>query len=617
MGSLQEAVSSDFSPGSRLADRFPKYSYRVEQAHLAAEIADAMERKEILLAEAETGTGKTLAYLIPAIRSSRKILISTHTRALQDQLIAKDLPAALSALNVEKDIALLKGRANYLCPHLLDLKLRDHRLTHPVRQLLRDVLAWSETSREGDLSFLDFDVFDRGIGGMVTATADQCLGRDCPEWDLCPLVRARASARDADIVITNHSLLLADAALKSGEFGEVLPRFDVYILDEAQGIPDLASQHFGLQLSGQRFSRWGNDMLAALDKLGDEMDLQHEITQLLKKLLPVFAKGELADVLTAWQPLVSLAASRTERGQDLVKLARRAEEISQQIEAVMHPDPGFVAWTDGDDSSKRYFLAPIETGPLLEEHVWSREAAFILLSASLRVSGRFTYAKTRLGLSEAKESTHGSPFNYDEQALIYVPEHLPEPRSKGYEEQLLAEMEALLTASRGRAFVLFTSHRILAHIAPMLASRLPWRVLVQGIDGTKDKILSLFQEDIHSILCGTRSFWEGVDVPGETLSMVIIDKVPFAPPDDPLLNERIKVCDKHGGNAFRDIQLPEAVATLKQGLGRLIRSPTDRGVIALLDSRVYSRSYGREVFRNFPPAPRSTRIGDVQRFFGS
>lgn len=582
---------------------------------MAAEIADAMERKDILLAEAETGTGKTLAYLIPAIRSSQKILISTHTKALQDQLIAKDLPSVLSALNVEKDVALLKGRANYLCPHLLDLKLRDHRLTQPVRQLLRNVLEWSETSREGDLSFLDFDVFDRGIGGMVTATADQCLGRNCPEWDLCPLVRARARARDADIVITNHSLLLADAALKSGEFGEVLPRFDVYILDEAQGIPDLASQHFGLQLSGQRFSRWGNDMLAVLDEFGDEMALQHEITQLLKKLLPVFVKGELADVLTVWQPLVSLATSRTERSQDLVKLARRAEEVSQQIEAIMHPDSGFVAWTDGDDSSKRYFLAPIETGSLLEEHVWSREAAFILLSASLRVSGRFTYAKTRLGLPEAKESTHTSPFDYAEQALIYVPDHLPDPRGKGYEEQLLAEMEALLTASRGRAFVLFTSHRVLARIAPMLASCLPWRVLVQGVDGTKDKILSLFQEDTHSILCGTRSFWEGVDVPGEALSMVIIDKVPFAPPDDPLLNERIKVCDKRGGNGFRDIQLPEAVAILKQGLGRLIRSPTDRGVIALLDSRVYSRSYGREVFRNFPPAPRTTEIEDIKHFF--
>lgn len=615
MSLLQERVSTDFSSDSGLADEFPNYTWRSEQTRLAAVIVTAMEQKDILLAEAETGTGKTLAYLVPAIRSSQKTLISTHTRALQDQLVSRDLPAVMRALRVEKKIALLKGRSNYICPHHLNQKLRDHHLTPPVRQLLQDVSIWSEGSPDGDLSFLEFDVFDAGIGGMVTSTAEQCLGRNCPEWERCPLAGARARTRDADIVITNHSLLLADAALKSGEFGEILPLFDVYILDEAQSIPDLASQHFGLQLTSQRFSRWGNDMEVALEELGDEMALQREINLLVRALLPVFSNSGLADVLVAWRQLVALADSRVERNQDLLKLARRAEEIGQQIEAIMQPAGGFVAWSEGDSMSKRYCLAPIETGPLLEEHLWGREAAFILLSASLRVSDKFTYAKGRLGLPDAKEATHTSPFNYSEQALIYVPEQMPAPRSDGYEEKLLAEMEALLTASQGRAFVLFTSHRVLAHIAPVLASRLPWRVLVQGKDGTNDKIMSIFQEDTSSILCGTRSFWEGVDVPGDALSMVIIEKIPFAPPDDPLLNERIKLCNKQGGNGFRDIQLPEAVATLKQGLGRLIRSPSDRGVMALLDSRVHTKSYGREVLRNFPPAPRTSKVRDVLIFF--
>ncbi len=610
-------MSAALSPDSEFAGRFPGYSYRAEQAALSTEIADALATGSILLAEAETGTGKTLAYLVPVIKSGQKVLISTHTRALQDQLMFKDMPSVLKALGLERDVALLKGRSNYLCPHRLQQRLRDHRLPASVGRLLLEVRDWSETSRKGDLSSLYFDVFDAGIGTMVTSTAEQCLGRSCPDWDRCPLVQARSGAREADIVITNHSLLLADASLKSGDFGEILPEFDAHILDEAQSLAGLASQHFGLQLGSQRFIHWANDMQATLEETGDEMELQDEVARLLHELLPLYANGGLEEVLPAWQKIEEMAASRADRNQDLATLARRAVEISQHIRAIMQPEKGYVAWLDGEGRSKRHYLAPVETGPLLEKHVWSKEATFILLSASLRVSGRFVYAKSRLGLAEAKETSHNSPFDYGRQALIYVPEALPEPRNPTYPEALLAEMEALISASQGRAFVLFTSHRILECIAPLLAANLPWRVLIQGKDGSRDKILFTFREDTSSILCGTRSFWEGVDVPGDTLSLVIIDKIPFAPPDDPLLKERIRICDERGGNGFRDIQLPEALAILKQGVGRLIRSQTDRGVMALLDSRVYSKVYGREVFRNFPPAPRSKNIKDVQRFFAT
>ncbi len=616
MNSLQEAVASDFFPGSTLSEHFPDYSYRPEQVALAAEIAETIEVGGSLLAEAGTGTGKTLAYLVPAIKCGRKVLISTHTKALQDQLMYKDLPGILKALSADRDVILLKGRANYLCPHRLKRKLGDHRMEKEVRQLLSHIQEWSVKSRDGDLSFLDIDIFDAGIGGMVTSTAEQCLGRTCPEWNACPLMRARARARDADIVIVNHSLLLADASLKSGEFGEVLPEFDTYILDEAQALPDLASQHFGLQLSSHRFVHWANDMQAVLEELGDEIDLQRAITRLMKHLLHAYARNSLKKVAAIWQEMETLASSRAERSQDLAALARRAVEISQDIRAIMEPETGFVAWSDGKEATRRYYLAPIETGPLLKEHIWSKGAAFVLLSATLRVSGSFVYARQRLGITPARESVHPSPFDYTTQALIYVPARMPEPRHCTYHEAMLAEMESLLSASHGRAFVLFTSHRMLQRIAPQLAQRLPWKVLIQGRHGSRDRILSEFRGDTNSILCGTRSFWEGVDVPGESLSLVIIDKLPFAPPDDPLLNERIRACDNSGGNGFWDIQVPEAVAILKQGLGRLIRSHTDRGVIAVLDSRIHSRSYGKEVLRNFPPAPLSRDIRDVRRFFG-
>lgn len=610
-------MSVALSPDSEFAGRFPGYAYRAEQAGLATEIADTLATGSILLAEAETGTGKTLAYLVPAIKSGQKVLISTHTRSLQDQLMFKDMPSILKALGCERNVALLKGRSNYLCPHRLKQQLRDHRLTASVGRLLLEVRDWSETSREGDLSFLDFDVFDAGLGTMVTSTAEQCLGHSCPDWDRCPLVQARSGAREADIVITNHSLLLADASLKSGDFGEILPEFDAYILDEAQSLPGLASQHFGLQLGSQRFTQWANDMQTTLENIGDEIELQGEITRLLNELLPLYASGDLKETLTVWLKIEELATSRVDRSQDLSTLARRAGEISLHIQAILEPEDGYVTWSDGIGKSVRHYLAPVETGPLLEEHVWGKEAAFILLSASLRVSGRFTYAKSRLGLADAKEATHSSPFDYAEQALIYIPEALPEPRSPAYQEALLAEMAALISASQGRAFVLFTSHKILERIAPLLAECLPWRVLIQGKDGSRDKILSIFREDTTSILCGTRSFWEGVDVPGEALSLVIIDKIPFAPPDDPLLRERIRICDESGGNGFQDIQLPEALAILKQGIGRLIRSKTDRGVMVLLDSRVYSKFYGKEVFRNFPPSPCTRNIKDVERFFAT
>ena len=531
--------------------------HREEQIKLAGEIADSFDNGGVLLAEAETGTGKTLAYLLPALRLDGKVLISTHTRSLQNQLVHRDIPAVTKAMGIRRKIALLKGRSNYLCPFRLQKHLTSANLDLWAKKPLLKVLKWSEKTPDGDLSTLPFDAFEKGIGAMVTATAEQCIGSKCPEFKKCPLMKAREKAMQADIVVSNHALLVADGVLISGDFGEFLPPFYDYVVDEAHYLPDVACQHFGIQLNRMRLITWLNDFQGLLDELGDEDALKKDALKAGRKLLDAWLEPDLSKVGEAWQPLVDFSASRAERSEDLEKLSERAEELAQDMKAIQKPGEGFVAWSEGEGEFRRHVLAPVETGPVLHEHLWTRPAAFVLLSATFRVSGLFDYARERLGLEDAQEVFHVSPFDYEQQALTYLPRHLPEPRSDAGKEALLEEMVTLLKASQGRAFVLFTSWYMLNHIGEGLSKRLQWPVLIQGKSGSRDAILEQFREDTHSILCGTRSFWEGVDVPGETLSMVIVDKVPFAPPSDPLLQARVAHCEKKGGNGFMDIQLPE------------------------------------------------------------
>jgi len=570
-----------------------------------------------LIAEAETGTGKTLAYLIPALRSSDKVLISTHTKALQDQLMFRDLPAVQDALGVRRKVALLKGRSNYYCPLRLHMHISANQQEIWQKKNLLKVAQWAETTTDGDLSGLSFDVFEKGIGPLVTATADQCTGSKCEHYQKCPLMKARQRAQAADLVIANHSLLLADASLKSGDFGEVLPAFDTYILDEAHSLPELASRQFGIQLSRNKLIYWVNDMQALLETLGDEADAKAQVRKLGATVITEWPDQDLASILKDWEALLNIAISREERHDDMRNMVERATMILEDMQHILNPRDGYVVWEEGKGERRQYISAPIQTGPVLNHHLWEREASFVLLSATLRVSERFDYARARLGLEREKatESFHPSPFDYGQQAMLYLPKHIPDPRAQGYSQVMQNEMEALLRASRGRAFVLFTSHYALQTFAPQLQQALPWQVLIQGESGSRDAILAEFRQDRHSILCGTRSFWEGVDVPGETLSLVIIDKIPFAPPNDALLQARVKHCEANGGNGFMDIQLPEAIAVLRQGAGRLIRSTADKGAIALLDSRLHNKRYGKDIINNLPPAPVAHDLGDMRWFF--
>jgi len=606
---------ADFQPGTHLAGSLPGYVYREEQVKLAGEIAECMQAGGRLLAEAETGTGKTLAYLVPVLRSDLKVLISTHTKALQDQLMFRDIPAVQEALGIKRNIALLKGRSNYLCPHRLEKSLTDAKLEAWARKPLLRVKKWSETSTDNDLSGLPFEPFSKGIGGMVTATSEQCPGGKCPVFSQCPVFKARQTAQDADIVVSNHSLLLADAELKSGDFGEVLPDFECTIVDEAHSIPELACHHFGRQIGINRLTGWINDTQSLLTEFGDELALKQDIDRQFLQVLQAYTDDNMGAALSAWQPLMKQMESRRQRSEDAEKIVERALAVAADMQSMLEPAAGFVAWREGSGKYARHLLAPVESGSVLAEKLWSRPSSFILLSATLRISGHFTYMQERLGLQDAQTVFHPSPFDYASQAMIYAPRHIPAPNEANYEDMLFEEIEALIRAASGRAFVLFTSYQMLRRIAPRLSDTLAWSVLVQDESGSKDAILQQFREDTHSVLCGTRSFWEGVDVPGESLSLVIIDKMPFAPPDDRLLAARRKRCEEKGGNGFFDIQLPEAIAVLRQGAGRLIRSQDDRGVIAILDSRLYRKSYGRIVAKNLPSAPKTEDISDIQHFF--
>ncbi len=612
---LADAVDRAFAPDGALARGWRGFVERPGQRKLALEIAETFEHQDALMSEAETGTGKTLAYLVPALFSDQRVLISTHTRALQDQLVFRDLPLVQRALKRRRSVALLKGRQNYLCPERLDRVLRQGRVRATELDLFHRLREWGEESADGDLAGFEVDVAAAGILGRITATSEQCLGSRCDFFDACPLMRARRRAMEADIVVTNHSLLLADCALKSNEHGRVLPEFDAFVLDEAHALADLAGQQFGLQLTVNRFAQWFNDMQMLLEDFGDEPDLKRGFQELAGPVLDAWKQGDTGKVSELWSEVAALAETRAMRSEEARRLHERAERIQDELAMVLSPPEGFVSWPEGEGKDRKWSLAPVQVGPVLAERLWSKEAAFVLLSATLRISGTFDYARARLGLDAARTSHHASPFDYGRQALIYIPERMPEPREPGYPDRLEREIRGLLAASRGRAFVLFSSWKMLDRIAPRLAGDLPWPVLIQGRSGSRDALLDRFRGDTHSVLCGTRSFWEGVDVPGEALSLVVIDKLPFAPPDDPLFEARLRHCEQSGGNKFRDIQLPEAIAVLRQGAGRLIRTEQDRGVIAILDGRLRTRPYGREVVSNLPPARITADLEDVRAFF--
>lgn len=620
-----------------LATSVPGFARREEQQQMAAAAAAAIAANDTLIVEAGTGTGKTFAYLMPALQSGKKVIISTGTRHLQDQLFAKDLPVVRDALRAPVKSALLKGRANYLCWHRMGAAASDgQRLTGRQLHELEQVRAWSARTGSGDIAELGEVAEDSVVWPRVTSTVENCLGQECEYFQECFVVKARRKAQDADIVVINHHLLFADMVLKEEGFGELLPGADAFIIDEAHQLPDVASVFFGITLSSHQLRDLVRDTrLEHIREAGDMQDLPQAAERLESVLHQLRLALGQADRRAAWSEVARNAALQSalqqvsdclqrlhdwlelaaERGKGLESCRARAKQCSDRLALLMdHAGSEYIHWFETFRTSFRLNLTPLNVAEPFRNCMDSLPSAWIFTSATLAVGDSFEHFSSQLGLEDARQLKLDSPFDYRNNALLYLPDKMPAPNEQGYVDAVVRCARDVITASEGRAFVLFTSHAALQSAAAQLADTLDYPLLVQG-SAPRRELLEQFRSLGNAVLLGTGSFWEGVDVRGAALSCVIIDKLPFSSPGDPILQARIEALREQGVNPFMAYQLPQAVISLKQGVGRLIRDHSDRGVLVLCDPRLRSKSYGRIFLKSLPDMPVSQAVNDVHEFF--
>ena len=637
---MDDALSV-LSADGPLARALPGFAPREAQQCMAQAVEEVLAEKGVLIAEAGTGTGKTFAYLVPALLSARRVIVSTGTKTLQDQLFHRDIPTVLEALGISVPVALLKGRANYLCHYRLTGALAQATRRDRTRQSdLQKIRDWARRSRSGDIAEMTEVSEASPLWPQVTSTPDNCLGQECPDFDDCFVARARRRAQEADLVVINHHLLFADMALKEEGFGDLLPGADAFILDEAHQLPEVATSFFGLSLSSRQLSGWARDIQTeflreggALSDLPDALDgLEKALRELHLALgeesrrfawrevvqRPRF-EARMDDLDTAVQALETWLAGLPQRGKGLEACSQRGTHYRDTL-ALIRRGGGeeglFTRWAEARRRSWSLHLTPLEVAEPVRQQMEGQNAAWILTSATLAVGGGFDHFMGQLGIEEAHTLCLESPFDYGSNALLYTPPEMPEPASRDYTRRVVEAALPVLQASRGRAFLLFTSHRALQEAHRLLEGRIPWPLLVQG-SLPRGELLRRFRELGDAVLLGSQSFWEGVDVRGEALSCVIIDKLPFASPGDPVLAARIDLLRERGGNPFMDYQLPHAVISLKQGVGRLIRDVDDRGVLMLCDPRLQARRYGAIFLRSLPPMRRTDDLAEVRAFFRS
>ncbi len=615
----------------------PGFAPRLQQQEMAQHVAKALKDHTTLVAEAGTGTGKTFAYLAPALLSGEKVIVSTGTKNLQDQLFYRDLPLVRKALSQPVKVALLKGRSNYLCDYRLDLYNNSPRIQNPtLHKTLIKVKAWAKTTKSGDTGELTDVPEDSLIWPFVTSTADNCLGQECPRISDCCVMKARREAQEADLVVVNHHLFFADLSLKEEGIAELLPGANGVIFDEAHQLPEVASNFFGQAFSSNQLLELAGDIQAAVNseapdqvdvvKLADKLDYD---ARLLRRVMPdnssrmtwkecLKLEGldqALEQLSQDLSELLEALDIVSERGKALDNCCQRCGALYERFKQLTGPTPeNFIHWVGIFARSVVIYLTPMDIADIFREHMQSRPCGWIFTSATLTVADSFEHICKTLGIDEAEQFSWGSPFDYMNQSVLYVPDGLPEPSSSEYTAKVVEQALPVLRASEGRAFMLFTSHRALQEAARLLETRIEYPLLIQGAM-PRSQLLAKFRNTDNAILLGTGSFWEGVDVRGEALSCVIIDKLPFASPGDPLLQARIDAIRERGGNPFSDYQLPQAVITLKQGVGRLIRDVNDRGVMMICDPRTLTKSYGKIFINSLPRMKRTRNLKRVEEFF--
>ena len=634
---VSEQIDEILGSSGTLAGQIDGFVPRPQQQQMAVAVAEALADYGVLVAEAGTGTGKTFAYLVPALLSGRRTVISTGTRNLQDQLFQKDLPVVRNALGVPLQAAVLKGRSNYLCRQrlaALDSGQRSERRFD--RSDLTVIRSWAGRTRRGDIAEVGEVAEDATIWPLVTSTVDNCLGSQCSYFNDCHVFKARRDAFEADLVVVNHHLLFADMAVKDEGFSELLPTADAVIVDEAHQLPAVAGHFFGVSLSSRQLTELARDTLA--EQLKDAPDfvelrdriapLEQAVSELRLALGPArratwYEVADSADIqqtvdklrhsLTALDEALAEAAVR---GKGLEHCHERCQTLAERLQHLTGgtSQDGQVLWFETRARSFTLSLTPLDVAPEFQRFMTGRPCAWVFVSATLAVGERFEHFAASLGLDQPRTLRLDSPFDFAANALLYHPQNLPDPNTPQYLDAVIEATLPVLEASRGRAFVLFTSHQALNYAADRLKHRLSYPLLVQGTL-PRSVLLERFRALGNAVLLGTQSFWEGVDVRGEALSCVVIVKLPFASPGDPVIQARIEARRRLGGNPFFDYQIPQAVITLKQGVGRLIRDVSDRGVLVLCDPRLLTKSYGRLFLDSLPPMTRTRSLKRIQAFF--
>jgi len=617
-----------FGPGGVLQQKLGDYEFRPSQIRMAEAVYQALDGQDHVIIEAGTGTGKTLAYLLPALLHGRRILVSTGTKTLQDQIFYKDIPLLETILERPIRAAYLKGRNNYLCRQKLQSAHAEGLFSMKELRVFKKILDWSQTTETGDQAELGSDM-EPELWSRLDARRERCTGTKCEDYDRCFLTLMRQKAMEADIVVVNHHLFFADLAIRKSEAGGILPDYTAVIFDEAHELEEVATEYFGFHVSNFRVAELIGDAKRLADKSEtpiEDLSGVHRAADRFFNSLALMGDGRLPmQHFRELEGMDALIGALHDARHALKKekdfsgeweaLARRAGEIESELEVFRSGTlENYVFWIERRGRGVFLEACPVDVSGLLRERLFERIPACVLTSATLTIGESFGYFRQRIGMEVGEELSLSTEFDVRKQAMLYTPQRMPDYRHHSYLNRAVEEIRQILNASRGRAFVLFTSYQQIIAAYEMVSREVPWPCMVQTRTGGKSRLLEEFKVTPNAVLFATSSFWQGVDVKGEALSAVIIDKLPFQVPSDPLVSARMARVEREGGSAFSDYQLPQAVLRLKQGLGRLIRSKTDRGLLAILDGRLSSKGYGKLFLASLPDYTVTDNVEDLVEF---